>query len=165
MIYKEETINAIKDIILSKEETLSVAESVTAGHLQAAFSTAMDASKYFQGGITAYNLGQKARHLNVEPILAGKTNCIEQRIANTMAIEVSRMFLSNYGIAITGYAAMVPECEEEGLFAYFALSHNLEIVLAKRLTSPEKHPHDVQVDYTNKVVQMVYEYLNKENGN
>ena len=161
MIYREETLNAIKDIILSQEETLSVAESVTAGHLQAAFSTAIDASKYFQGGITAYNLGQKARHLNVEPILAAKTNCIEQRVANTMAIEVSRMFLSNYGIAITGYAAIVPECEEEGLFAYFSLTHNMEVVLAKRLTSPEKHPHDVQIDYTNQVIQLVYNHLNK----
>lgn len=162
MIYREDTINAIKDIIIVNEETLAVAESVTAGHLQAAFSTAMDASKYFQGGITAYNLGQKARHLNVEPTLAAKTNCIAQRIANTMAKEVARMFLSNYGVAITGYAAMVPQCEDEGLFAYFSLTHNMEVVLTRRLTSPEKHPHDVQIDYANKVVQLVFDYLNKQ---
>lgn len=159
MIYREEIINAIKDIIVAKEETLAVAESVTAGHLQASFSAAMDASKYFQGGITAYNIGQKARHLNVEPILAQKTNCIEQRIANTMAVEVAKMFLSNYGVAITGYASIVPECEEEGLFAHFALSYNGKVVLSKRITSPEKHPHDVQVDYTNKIAQLIFDYL------
>lgn len=119
----------------------------------------MDASKYFQGGITAYNLGQKTRHLNVEPIHAQKTNCIEQRIANTMAVEVSRMFLSNYGIGITGYAAIVPEYVEEGLFAYFSLAKEQQIVFAKRLTSTEKHPYEVQVNYTMQVIQLVSDYL------
>lgn len=72
MIYNEDTINAIKDIIIGKEETIAVAESVTAGHLQTAFSAGIEASKYFQGGITAYNAGQKARHSRVDPILCDK---------------------------------------------------------------------------------------------
>ncbi len=72
-----------------------------------------------------------------------------------MAVEVSKMFLSNYGIGITGYAAIVPECEEEGLFAYFSLAYEQEIVLAKRLTSIEKHPYDVQVNYAQDAIQLV----------
>lgn len=78
MIYNEDTINAIKDIMVGKEETIAVAESVTAGHLQAAFSVGIEASKFFQGGITAYNLGQKARHLNVDPVLSNKVNCVAE---------------------------------------------------------------------------------------
>ncbi len=76
-----------------------------------------------------------------------------------MAVEVSKMFLSNYGIEITGYAAIVPECEKEGLFAYFSLAHEQKIVLEKRLLSPEKHPYDVQVDYTRQVIQFIHQYL------
>lgn len=117
MLYNVDTVNAIKEVLLENEETLAVAESVTAGHLQAAFSAAMDASKFFQGGITAYNIGQKARHLHIDPILGGKVNCVAEKIANTMAIEVGKMFSSDYGLAITGYASIVPECEKEGLFA------------------------------------------------
>ncbi len=159
MIYKQELLDSIKDTLVSGHKTIAIAESVTSGNLQAAFSVAMDASKYFQGGITTYNLGQKTRHLNVEPILAQKVNCIEQRISNTMAIEVSKMFLSNYGIGITGYAALVPECEEEGLFAYLSLAHEHQIVLAKRLSSPEKHPYEVQIDYTRQVIQLIHDYI------
>ncbi len=159
MIYSDELLNSIKDILVDNQQTIAIAESVTSGNLQAAFSVPMDASKYYQGGITAYNLGQKTRHLNVEPILAQKTNCIEQRIANTMAVEVSKMFLSNYGIGITGYAAIVPECEEEGLFAYFSLAYEQQIVLAKRLTSIEKHPYDVQINYAQDAIQLVHDYL------
>lgn len=159
MVYNGEVINAIKDILINMEETIAVAESVTAGHLQAALSAGIDASKYFQGGITAYNIGQKAKHLNVDPILGNKVNCVAEKIAQTMAIEVAKMFLSDYGIGITGYASIVPESEEEGLFAYFSLTYKGEIVMTEKLTSPEKHPYEVQLEYTRQVMKKVLEYL------
>lgn len=162
MVYNEEIINLIKDFLADKEETIAVAESVTAGHLQAAFSAGIEASKYFQGGITAYNGGQKARHLHVDPILCNKVNCVAERIADTMAIEVSKMFLSDYGTGITGYASIVPECEKEGIFAFFSISYKEEIVLTGKITSLKEQPCDVQVDYTNQVVQRFYEYLQSE---
>lgn len=165
MIYSEDIINSIKDILVDKEKTIAVAESVTAGHLQAAFSAGMEASKYFHGGITTYNIGQKARHLHIDPILCSKVNCVAEKIAHTMAIEVSKMFLSDYGIGITGYASIVPECEEDGIFAFFSLSYNQEIVLTDKLTSPADKPYEVQVDYTKQVVQKFYEYLRSENKN
>lgn len=162
MNYRENTINSIKDILVKKEETISVAESVTGGHLQAAFSVGLEASKYFQGGITAYNIGQKARHLHIDPILGSKVNCVAQKIAHTMAIEVSKMFSSDYGIGITGYASIVPECEKEGLFAFFSISYKQKIVLTGKLTASAAKPFEVQLDYTNQVVQIFYEYLQSE---
>lgn len=159
MIYNEDTINAIKDIMVGKEETIAVAESVTAGHLQAAFSAGIEASKYFQGGITAYNLGQKAKHLHIDPILCNKVNCVAQKIADTMAVEVSKMFLSDYGAGITGYASVVPECEEEGIFAFFSLSYKGEVIKNGRITCIQKHPQEVQVDYTKQVIEEFYQVL------
>lgn len=159
MIYSEDTVNAIKDILVEREETIAVAESVTAGHLQAAFSAGMDASKYFQGGITAYNIGQKARHLHIDPILGNKVNCVAEKIAHKMAIEVAKMFSSDYGIGITGYASIVPEAEEEGLFAFFSLAYQGKIVMTERLTAAERKPSEVQVDYTEQVIAKVLEHL------
>jgi PncC family amidohydrolase len=160
MIYKEDIINKIKDILLDREETIAVAESVTSGHLQAAFSVGIEASKYFQGGITTYNLGQKARHLHIDPILGNRVNCVAVKIAQTMATEVSRMFSSDYGIGITGYASIVPECEKEGLFAYFSLSYKRQIVLSEKLTAVEADkPYDVQINYTTQVIEKMLQYL------
>jgi PncC family amidohydrolase len=159
MIYNEDAVNVIKDILVDREETIAMAESVTAGHLQAAFSAGVAAAKYFQGGITTYNLGQKARHLHIDPILGSKVNCVASKIAHTMAVEVAKMFASDYGIGITGYASIVPECEEEGLFAFFALSYKGEIVLTERLTSEERPPVEVQIEYTQQVINKVLQYL------
>src|SRR5688572_31469658 len=104
MLYNEEAIENIKAILVDRELTLSVAESVTSGHLQAALSSAKDATKFFQGGITTYNAGQKCRHLNIEPISALENNCVTEKVACEMAAQVSRLFISDVGISSTGYA-------------------------------------------------------------
>lgn len=159
MVYSEETITHIRDILIDREETIAAAESVTGGNLQAAFSAGVEASKYFQGGITVYNLGQKARHLNIDPILCAKANCVAQKIADAMAIEVCRLFSSDYGIGITGYASIVPECEKEGLFAYFSLAYQGKIVISVKLVSEVRNPSEVQVEYANQVVNKILEHL------
>jgi nicotinamide mononucleotide (NMN) deamidase PncC len=82
-MYDLKEINVIKDYMLRSNQTVSVAESVTSGHIQAALSRAEFAMKFFQGGITAYNLGQKYRHLQVEPIHAQFTNFVSERVAIT----------------------------------------------------------------------------------
>jgi nicotinamide-nucleotide amidase len=161
MSYNEDAINKIKDILAARNETIAVAESVTAGHLQAALSMAMEASQFFQGGITCYNLGQKTRHLNIEPIHAEKENCIHQQVANNMAIEVTKLFVSHYGLGITGYASIVPEKQKEGLYAYIAIAYKQEVVWQTKLTSSKEKPFDVQVDYTNQMLEHLLEYLQK----
>jgi len=161
-VYNEEVINNVKDIIVERGETVSVAESVTSGHLQAAFSLAMDASQYFQGGITVYNLGQKTRHLNIEPTYALEVNCVAEKVSADMALEVSKKFLSDYGIGITGYATIVPQCEEEGVYAYCCISYKNEIVVTKKLTSRQEGSLAVQVDYTNQVMQIFLDWLQQK---
>src|SRR5688572_1341438 len=121
MLYDYKLIDWIKEQLIKEGKTLAVAESVTAGHLQAAFSSATDASKFFEGGITVYNAGQKTRPLDVEPINAQESDSVSERVAIEMATGINRKFLSDYGISITGYAARVPEKNINDLFAYFAI--------------------------------------------
>src|SRR5688500_10162567 len=113
-------LNHIKTILLEKKQTVAVAESVTAGHLQVMLSLAENAQEFFQGGITTYNLGQKSRHLHVDPIHAISCNCVSERVAAQMANHVASLFMSDWGIAITGYASPVPEKNIQQLFACYA---------------------------------------------
>ena len=80
-MYNQSSIEAIRQHLVQTKQTIAVAESVTAGHLQAALSSGEEASHYFQGGITAYNAGQKTRHLNIEPVYAIAVNCVAEKIA------------------------------------------------------------------------------------
>lgn len=153
MVYDKMIINRISGILKAKKMTLAVAESVTSGHLQAALSLAPDASTFFQGGMTAYNLGQKSRHLQVDPIHAQECNCVSGKVAEEMAREVSKLFLSNYGLSVTGYATLVPEQGINELYAHIAISLDGNTLLSKRLASAIMETEDVQKGYVNELLQ------------
>ena len=163
MEYDEQMINSIKERMVKAGKTVAVAESVTAGHLQAALSAAVEASTFFQGGITAYNLGQKCRHLGVEPIAADECDCVSEEVARQMARGVNRLFLSDYGLAITGYATPMPEKGLNDTFAFFAIAKGDEILLSKRITTTEERVEG-QMDYCNTVLQS-FEKLLMESEN
>src|SRR5215216_6446311 len=152
MLYYENIIEEIKKILIDGKLTLSVAESVTSGHLQAAFSCAKDASKFFQGGITAYNAGQKCRHLNIEPISALDNDCVTGKVACEMAVQVNALFISDFGISITGYASREPEKDVNDLFAFFAVAQKNNILVCEKITTTAEEGLNAQVDFANQVI-------------
>ena len=151
-IFNEKVLEEIKDKLISKQHSIAVAESVTAGFLQAALASAENASSFFQGGITAYNLGQKARHLNIEPIHAESCNCVSQKVAEEMSFAVSRLFSSQWGIAITGYATPMPECSVDDPFAYYAISFENRLVALQKVNTEKGNPIDIQIFYVNQIL-------------
>ncbi len=153
-MYNLTTINGIKDILVSRNETLSMAESVTSGHLQAAISLASMATAFYQGGVSAYNLNQKTRLLHIDPVHALSCNCVSGKVAEEMAVNVSKLFQSDWAIAITGYAAPVPDLGIHDLFSFFAVAYKGEIQKVDRVMAKKDDPLNVQVFYTNEVFRL-----------
>jgi nicotinamide-nucleotide amidase len=160
-MYNTKEISSIKDYMLQHKESLAVAESVTSGHLQAALSLADGATQFFQGGITAYNIGQKSRHLKVDPIHAIESNCVSSRMAEEMALHVAELFSSHWSIAITGYAVPVPELKIDDRFAFYAIGYQGKIVAAEKIVAPAMDIYEVQVYFTNQVLQKFSHFLKK----
>jgi nicotinamide-nucleotide amidase len=158
-MYNIKVISEIKDFMVSQNHTLAVAESVTSGHLQAAFSLATDASRFFQGGITAYNLGQKARHLHVNPIHATACNSVSEIIADEMAINALSLFSSDWSIGITGYASPLPELGIRSLFAFYTIAFRKEIVSRGKVESEDTGVYEVQVAFAGRVLKAFNRYL------
>jgi nicotinamide-nucleotide amidase len=124
--------NTIRSLLAERHETLAVAESVTAGYVQAILSSAEEATFFFQGGITTYNLGQKCKHLQIDPIEALKSNCVSAKVALQMSIGVQKLFMSDYGISITGYAAPLPEKGIHDIFAFVAATYKGEVLTLEK---------------------------------
>lgn len=158
-LFDKKALEIIRKFLLANQETIAVAESVTSGFIQAAFSTAEEASQFYQGGITAYNLGQKYRHLRIEPIYALKCNCVSEKIAQDMALYVCDLFHSDWGVGITGYAAPVPESDNQ-LYAYYAITHRNTTVLAGKISAEKDDSIKVQLFYTNKILTDLSNYIN-----
>jgi len=163
-MYYEQVIQSIMKILLQRRQTIAVAESVTAGHLQVALASAENASQFFQGGITAYNLGQKARHLKIEPIHAEGCNCVSDKVAIEMAYEVTQLFSCDWGIAVTGYAAPLPEYSIDELFAYYAISFQQKLLEVKQLKAQKSDPMKVQAFYVNNILNNLNQLLKNQSS-
>lgn len=163
-MYDVEKISAIKNFMVEHGHTMAVAESVTAGHIQAALSLAENASRFFQGGITAYNLGQKSRHLKVDPIHAASCNCVSEKIAEDMAIHALSLFSSDWSVGITGYATPVPEQGIEDLFAFYAIAFRNKIVKKQKIHSSLTGTMEVQVYFTAIVLQELYQLVQEKDN-
>lgn len=145
-------LKVIGEILLSRGERIAVAESVTAGYLQALFSDAPEATRFFEGGITTYNARQKVRQLHIEPITALRSNCVSDQVACDMAIGVSHLFRSDWGIGITGYATPIPEAGIKTLFAFYACAYQDQVVHAGRIDAHHDDSKAVQMFYARAVI-------------
>ncbi|KQR95667.1 damage-inducible protein CinA [Chryseobacterium sp. Leaf180] len=142
--------NILEDIancFHKNEESIAVAESVTSGFLQFSFSQMDKASDFFRGGITAYSLGEKVRLLEVNQLEAKSCNCVSEKISQQMAVGVSKLFRTDWGIGVTGYAVPVPESDDK-LFAYFSFAYYGEIIFTKKL--------ELDLDTVGKEAQLYY---------
>ena len=152
-------VNKARDFLIKNKQTIAVAESVTAGNIQAALSRAKDAGKFFQGGITAYNLGHKSRHLEVDPVHARECNCVSAIIAEQMAKKICDMFLADFGIGITGFASLVPEENIHELFAYISITNKEKVLVTQKITPKKLSPYEVQLFYTNEAMNILIKTL------
>ena len=153
-MYPFDTIDTIKNRLIARHQTVAVAESVTSGHLQAALSLAENARQFYQGGLTAYNLGQKSRHLLVEPIDAQESDCVSEAVVRQMALEVARKFSATYGLSVTGYAAEVPERNIHQPFAFFSISGEGRTLLTRRVEAPDAGVMEDQLEAARTVLQL-----------
>jgi nicotinamide-nucleotide amidase len=151
-LFEKELTGSIGKKLIRKKQTIAVAESVTSGLLQFALSSVPDAATFYQGGMTAYNIGQKYKHLDVEPIHAESVNCVSPKVAAEMAIKICERYCSDWGIAITGYATPVPESGNK-IFCFYAIACKNKIKGKGKITTVKKDPSLVQLEYATTVLK------------
>ena len=101
---------------------LAVAESLTSGGVQARIGAVSGASTFFRGGLTAYTLDQKVRHLGVDREEAAACDCVSESIARQMARGAANLFDARIALATTGYAEPAPDAGVTVPFAWWAVA-------------------------------------------
>jgi nicotinamide-nucleotide amidase len=155
------TAAELKQLILGRPAlTLAVAESLTAGQVQARIAAVSGASDYFLGGVTAYALEQKVKLLGVNRAHARAVDCVSQRVAVEMAAGAAQLFGSDLALATTGYAEPAPKKKVRTPHAWWALCHQhrgsavvlsglIEVPGADRVTVQERVAESVLVELVN----------------
>ena len=114
----------LKALLLAEPKlTLAVAESLTAGNVQAQIAGVSGASGYFLGGVTAYSIEEKVRLLGVNRAGAKKVNCVSARVAEEMARGAADLFGADLAVATTGYAEPSAADGVASPMAWWAIAH------------------------------------------
>lgn len=91
-------------ILRENGETLSVAESCTAGFLSSRITDVPGSSEYFERGFVVYSNIAKIENLGIPEDLIAKEGAVSQQVAKLMAKRVREISRTTYGIGITGIA-------------------------------------------------------------
>lgn len=84
--------------------TLAVAESCTGGLMAKRITDIPGSSRYFLGGIVAYENGVKVRELGIDSLALEREGAVSRVVARGMAEGVARRFGASAGIGVTGVA-------------------------------------------------------------
>jgi nicotinamide-nucleotide amidase len=143
--------------------TLAVAESMTCGRIQARVGAISGASHFFLGGITAYQLEQKVRHLGVSRAAAEPVNSVSAAVVEQMARGACVLFGSDLGLATTGYAEPSAEWNVAQPFAWWGLARRRPdgtfALLSRRVEYPGAPRTQVQEDVAEAAVSALLECL------
>lgn len=142
-----DTCRLLSRLMLERQLTLAVAESVTAGYIQYLCSGAPDAASFFQGGITVYNCAQKFKHLGVEPVYALKNDGVSPAISSTLARNCCRLFSSHVGLGITGFADAQSSPENKACAFLSVWMVDKELIAEKLYSRASAFP-EVQKDFS-----------------
>ncbi|WP_026839300.1 competence/damage-inducible protein A [Gillisia sp. JM1] len=94
----------IRELLNTKNQFLSVAESCTGGELATKFTINPGASTFFRGGIVTYATDTKEDILSIPRAIIEKNTVVSAEVAEEMARNSKLIFKSDYAIATTGNA-------------------------------------------------------------
>jgi nicotinamide-nucleotide amidase len=147
--------------------TLAVAESLTAGQVQARVASVAGASEYFLGGVTAYSLESKVKLLGVDRAHARATDCVSQRVAVEMAAGAAKLFKADIAVATTGYAEAAPKKKVRTPYAWWAICHRhrgAAVMLSGLIEVPGADRVTVQARVADAVLIELVNYLRESRG-
>lgn len=111
-------------VLLEKGMTLSVAESCTGGLIGHRLTNVAGSSRYFQGGVIAYDNRIKMVLLGVRAETLEKRGAVSPETAREMALGVRERMGTDLGISVTGIAGPEGGSEEKPVgTVHLGLSH------------------------------------------
>jgi nicotinamide mononucleotide (NMN) deamidase PncC len=78
-----------------------------------------------------------------------------------MAEHVCNLFSSDWGVAVTGYAAPVPQNKEKFLFSIYSVAFHGHVVATNKIKTGLNDPLKAQFYYTNEILLQLSELLKK----
>ena len=96
--------SVVVEELKKKKQTITAAESLTAGLFQATLANFSGASTIFKGGFVTYSLEEKAKMLDIPKVELEEYGVVSAFAAEKMAEQARLKTKSDFGISLTGVA-------------------------------------------------------------
>ena len=94
----------VVELLKERNQTITAAESLTAGAFQSALGEISGVSQVFPGGYITYSLETKSEFLHIDDALLKQHGTVSQECAEQMAIQARNLAKTDYAISFTGVA-------------------------------------------------------------
>ena len=94
----------INEILWQNHNTLSTAESCTAGRIASVITAVPGSSTYFKGGLICYADEVKEQLLEVSADVIAEQTAVCEEVVKQMVVGANKLFGTDYAVAISGFA-------------------------------------------------------------
>ena len=127
--YLEEIIG---EILISKNKTLSTAESCTGGNIAKLITSVSGCSAYFEGSVVAYSNRIKAEILQVDTNNLEKYGAVSRQVVEEMAKGVLNLIQTDFSIATSGIAGPLGGSPEKPVGTVWIAVASKDKVISKK---------------------------------
>ena len=93
---------AIGELLISRKQTMSTAESCTGGYVAHLITSIPGSSVYFHGSVIAYDNRIKIKMLGVDPVILSSAGAVSEETVRAMVSGAIRTMGTDYAIATSG---------------------------------------------------------------
>ncbi len=133
--YGEESrgiVTVLFELLRSRKNTLSLAESCTGGYLSSLITAHPGASEIFRGSVVPYNNSAKHQLLHVDPHIFEQKGAVSEECVRELAANVLQKFGSDYSISISGIAGPTGGSVEKPVgTVWIAVANSAQILTRK----------------------------------
>lgn len=152
--------NIIINELLSKNLTISCAESCTGGLLSSRLSDIVNSSKTFKGSIVAYTNEVKNLDLFIDEKILIDKGAVSSEVAELLSSNIRHKYKTDIGIGITGFAEPNVYNLSSGL-VFISISGNFGNIVSKNIFTGNRK--EIKYFATQKALDMIRQYIKNYN--
>ena len=153
----------LHDLLISKNLTISTAESCTGGELSHLITSVSGSSNYFLGGICTYQTQKKSEILGVSESLIQEKTVVSEEVAQAMSLGCQKLFKTDIALSTTGVAGPNSDEFNSEIGTVFYSIRVKDFEKTCRLYLPHLERKDFMNFVSQKVLQDLIQILIQEN--
>lgn len=149
----------LKEILMEKNLTISVAESCTGGEISRLITSVSGSSEYFSGGIIPYDYRKKIEILGVSQKTVVEKTVVSEEVAQEMSLGCQKLFKTDISLSTTGVSGPTSDEFNNEIGTVFYSVRVKDFENTNRLFLPHMERNDFANFVSQRVLQDLVEIL------